>query len=100
MMSTKFVVLDENSLDRYSKGMMTPEQCRAARSWLNLSQSELAAAAKVGLSTLRDFEGGKRVPIANNLTAIQTVLVVAGIGFFEDEDGTSGIRYYLSRRND
>jgi DNA-binding transcriptional regulator YiaG len=88
-----FVALDENSLGRYSMGMMTPAQCRAARSWLDLSQSELAAAAKVGLSTLRDFETGRRVPIANNLSAIEAVLKDRGISVWTGTDGASGITF-------
>ena len=42
---------------------MTPEQCRAARGWLDLSQDALAAASRVSLSTVRDFEKGRRTPI-------------------------------------
>jgi len=58
---------------------MSPEQCRAARAWLNWSQDDLAAKAQVSNSTIRDFEAGRRVPIANNLTAIRRVLEEAGI---------------------
>jgi DNA-binding transcriptional regulator YiaG len=64
---------------------MTPEQCRAARAWLNLSQSALAEAASVGVSTIRDFEGGNRVPTRNNLAAIQAALEKGGVSFSEDE---------------
>jgi len=60
---------------------MSPEQCRAARAWLNWSQNELAAKAQVSNSTLRDFEAGRRVPIANNLTAIRRALEEAGMQF-------------------
>ena len=60
---------------------MTPEQCRAARAWLNWSQSELAKAASVGLSTVKDYEGGKRTPIAATLGAMRAVLEDAGIAF-------------------
>lgn len=60
---------------------MTPEQCRAARGWLDLSQSALAEAANVSLSTVRDFEKGRRVPIGNNLNAIKNVLEAKGIQF-------------------
>jgi transcriptional regulator with XRE-family HTH domain len=71
---------------------MTPEQCRAARAWLNLTQSDLADAADVALSTLKDFEGGRRVPIANNLAAIQAALEKRGISFVDGEK-TCGITY-------
>ncbi|HWB46273.1 MAG TPA: helix-turn-helix transcriptional regulator [Hyphomicrobiaceae bacterium] len=60
---------------------MVKEQCRAARGWLGWSQQELAAAASVGLSTIKDFEAGNRTPIANNLAAIQTALEKQGISF-------------------
>lgn len=62
---------------------MTPEQCRAARGWLDISQSELANAANVSLSTVRDFEKGRRVPIGNNLSAIKGALEAKGIFFTE-----------------
>lgn len=66
---------------------MTPEQCRAARCWLDWSQKELADASHVSLSTVRDFEKGRREPIANNLAAIRQVLEGAGFGFEFGEDG-------------
>ena len=60
---------------------MTPEQCRAARAWLEMSQGDLAKAAGVGLSTVKDFESGKRSPIPSTQTAMRVVLERAGIGF-------------------
>jgi predicted transcriptional regulator len=69
---------------------MSPEQCRAARAWLGLSQDDLASAARVGNSTIRDFEAGRRAPIANNLAAIQAALEERGIDFVLSEE-TSGI---------
>ena len=60
---------------------MTPEQCRAARAWLNLSQDALASAASVSNSTVRDFEAGRRQPIAATLTAMQAALERKGIVF-------------------
>ena len=76
---------------------MTPEQCRAARGWLDWSQSDLAAAANVSLSTVRDFEKGRRVPIGNNLAAIRAALEAKGMGFvYADEGGKSlacGVTY-------
>lgn len=60
---------------------MTPNQCRAARGWLDISQAQLAEAAGVSLSTVRDFEKGRRVPIGNNLSAMIRVLEGNGIRF-------------------
>jgi transcriptional regulator with XRE-family HTH domain len=60
---------------------MTPEQVRAARGWLNWTQAELAERAQVGLSTVKDYEAGRRNPIQNNLLAIIAALESAGISF-------------------
>jgi DNA-binding transcriptional regulator YiaG len=71
---------------------MTPQQCRAARGWLDWGQHELAEAANVSLSTVRDFEKGRRVPIPATLAAMQAALESQGIGFVDDA-GTCGITY-------
>ncbi|PNE13008.1 MAG: XRE family transcriptional regulator [Beijerinckiaceae bacterium] len=71
---------------------MTPEQCRAARGWLDWSQDNLASAAHVSLSTVRDFEKSRHVPIANNLAAMEAALEMQGI-VFVDDGGTYGITY-------
>ncbi len=63
--------------------IMSPEQIRAARNWLAWTQAELAEKAKVGLSTIRDYESGKRTPIANNLEAIKKALEAGGMRFGE-----------------
>lgn len=60
---------------------MSPEQSRAARGWLDWTQDQLASAASVSLSTVRDYEKGRRVPIANNLNAMKRALEAAGISF-------------------
>lgn len=63
--------------------MITPEQSRAARGLIDWSQSQLAEASHLGVSTIRDFEKGRRVPTHNNLAAIQAALEAMGIRFTE-----------------
>jgi len=75
--STKIVDVDANFL--YAGVMLAPEQSRAARGWLDWSQEELAKRANVSLSTVRDFEKGRRTPIGNNLAAMVHALEAAGI---------------------
>ncbi|WP_082767263.1 helix-turn-helix domain-containing protein [Bosea sp. PAMC 26642] len=67
---------------------MSPEQSRAARGWLDWTQDQLASAASVSLSTVRDYEKARRVPIANNLNAMRRALEGGGINFT-----ASGITY-------
>lgn len=61
--------------------MFSPAQSRAARGLIDWSQTDLASASGVSLSTVRDFETGKRTPISNNLGALQRALEGAGVIF-------------------
>ncbi|WP_273772794.1 helix-turn-helix domain-containing protein [Brucella intermedia] len=72
--------------------MLTPEQSRGARGLLDWSQTQLAEAANVSLSTVRDFEKGRRVPIANNLQAIRTALEAGGVIFIDQNGNGPGVR--------
>jgi ribosome-binding protein aMBF1 (putative translation factor) len=72
--------------------MMSPEQCRAARAWLGWSQQELAQRARVGLSTVKDFERGDRKPMVNNLDAMRRAIETAGIALIEENGTAVGIR--------
>jgi transcriptional regulator with XRE-family HTH domain len=68
--------------------MITPEQSRAARALIGWTQTELAAASNLSMSTIRDFERGQRVPTVNNLAAIRRALEEAGIKILDgDEPG-------------
>jgi DNA-binding transcriptional regulator YiaG len=96
LVSTQSVEVDEKNLEAYF-GRMSPEQSRAARGWLDWSQAALAAKASVSLSTVRDFEKARRVPIANNLAAMKAALEEAGIAFV-DGAGTSGITFAKRKR--
>ena len=71
----------------YARTMLTPEQSRAARGWLDWTQEQLAQRANVSLSTVRDFEKGRRVPIGNNLLALAAALKHAGVTPTHDEQG-------------
>ncbi|MHC2088672.1 helix-turn-helix domain-containing protein [Methylobacterium sp. CM6244] len=66
---------------------MSPEQCRAARGWLNWSQPDLSKRANIGLSTIRQFENGLRKPIVNNLLAMRRSFEEAGVTFLEEPAG-------------
>ncbi len=69
--------------------MLTPEQSRAARGWLDWSQDHLAKLAHVSLSTVRDFEKGRRIPIGNNLAAMLHAFEAAGIEMTKDPQGNA-----------
>ncbi|EXL10008.1 XRE family transcriptional regulator [Aquamicrobium defluvii] len=71
---------------------ITLEQCRAARGLLGWSQARLCEAAKVSPATVANFEAGKRIPIANNLTAIRTALESAGVIFIDQNGDGPGVR--------
>jgi DNA-binding transcriptional regulator YiaG len=73
---------------------MTPGQCRAARAFLQISQDDLAKAANVGVSTVRDFEVGKRAPIAATQAAMRAALEAKGVRFVDrGDDGALGVLY-------
>lgn len=86
-MSTNLSEIDENSFHRYIWLMLTADQCRAARAWLNWSQADLSERAGVSLSTLRDFEGSKRTPIKNNAASIQRAFESEGVEFIFTDNG-------------
>lgn len=72
--------------------MLSPEQSRAARGWLDWSQADLAERANVSLSTVRDFEKGRRTPIGNNMAAIERALSDAGIQLVTDGNRPVGVK--------
>ena len=75
---------------------ITPEQCRAARAFLNWSQSKLAEASGVSRETIINFERDTHSPHASNLSALATALEEAGITFLEDDGKGMGVRFSAS----
>jgi transcriptional regulator with XRE-family HTH domain len=71
---------------------MTPSQCRAARGLLEITQSELATAADLGLSTIVDFEKRRRVVSVEAVDSIRAALERAGIEFIDQNGGGPGVR--------
>ena len=70
---------------------MTPAKCRAARALLGITQSELARAAKLGLSTVVDFEKERRLVSDEAVKAMQIALQRAGIEFMDGNGAGEGL---------
>ena len=66
---------------------MSPNQCRGARGLLDWSQTRLANASGVGLSTVYDFEKTRREVSREKVQAMRIALELAGIMF--NGDGVS-----------
>ncbi|MCR6632397.1 MAG: helix-turn-helix transcriptional regulator [Magnetospirillum sp.] len=67
--------------------------CRAARGLVGWSQGDLADRARVGRSTVADFERGSRTPVRNNLIAMAEALEAAGVEFIPENGGGAGVRF-------
>lgn len=64
--------------------MITKEQCRAARSFLGLKQSDLARLCGLSKTAITHFESGLYQPRAENMANIQEALQSKGIEFVGD----------------
>ena len=71
---------------------LSPEQSRAARGLLGISQADLAKASRVSLRTVQSFETGQRQPTAANLYALEHALEAAGVEFIAANGGGPGVR--------
>ena len=65
---------------------MTPKQSKAGRAMLEWSQTELARAAGLGLSTVLDFERGHREVSTESVAKMQKAMEAAGIRFLGGEE--------------
>jgi transcriptional regulator with XRE-family HTH domain len=77
---------------------MTPAQSRAARALLNMTQTELAEAASLGLSTVVDFERERRELSAIAVEKMRCALEAAGVEFIPENGGGEGLRLRKSKR--
>jgi transcriptional regulator with XRE-family HTH domain len=72
--------------------MITASQCRAARGLLDWTQQELADAAKIGVATVRLFEGGETETRQATLVVLRQAFEVAGVEFIDENGGGPGVR--------
>lgn len=77
---------------------ITPAVCRAARALVALTQPELAEKARVGLSTVHNFEAGRTTPNAKNMADIIAALEKAGVDFVPENGGGPGVRLKKGKR--
>jgi transcriptional regulator with XRE-family HTH domain len=71
---------------------ISPAQSRAGRALLEITQTELAQLAKLGLSTVVDFERQRREVSPEAIEAIRDALKRAGIEFIDENGGGPGVR--------
>jgi transcriptional regulator with XRE-family HTH domain len=71
---------------------LTSAQCRGARGLLGLTQPALASRAKLGLSTIVDFERSRRPVSREAVQAIRGALEAAGVEFIDENGGGPGVR--------
>ena len=71
---------------------MNAAQCRGARALLDMTQPQLADSAKLGLSTIVDFERGRRQVSEAAIDAMRAALERAGIEFIGENGGGPGVR--------
>jgi transcriptional regulator with XRE-family HTH domain len=72
--------------------MLTPAQCRAARGLLDWTQQELADAARIGVATVRLFEGEAAESRQATLTVVRQAFELAGVEFIDENGGGPGVR--------
>lgn len=71
---------------------MTPPQFRAARAILDMSQQDVATAAGVSVTTLRNFERGATNPTRAVLSVLRSTMEARGVMFIEPNGGGAGVR--------
>jgi transcriptional regulator with XRE-family HTH domain len=80
----------------YYSRMITREQLRAARGLLGWKQIDLAEAAGITLSQIKNIERGAMDPRASMLATIEAAFNQAGVVFIDQNDalpGGRGVRF-------
>jgi transcriptional regulator with XRE-family HTH domain len=72
--------------------MLTPAQCRAARGLLDWTQQELADAARIGVATVRLFEGEGAESRQATIAVLRQAFELAGVEFIDENGGGPGVR--------
>jgi transcriptional regulator with XRE-family HTH domain len=72
--------------------MISVEQIRAARAWLDISQQELADVANVEVRTIHRIESGFQGATERTLAKIRSAFEGRGLEFLFDGSKPSGIR--------
>jgi transcriptional regulator with XRE-family HTH domain len=72
--------------------MITPSQCRAARGLLDWTQQDLANAARIGVATIRLFEGEATESRPATLAMLRRTFELAGVEFIDENGGGPGLR--------
>jgi transcriptional regulator with XRE-family HTH domain len=78
--------------------MITPSQCRAARGLLDWTQQELADAARIGVATVRLFEGDAADSRHATLAVLRRAFELAGVEFIDENGGGPGVRLRKRQR--
>ena len=72
---------------------MRPEQLRAARSLLGVSQADVATAAGLSVPTVKRLESGKGPNVTDEARArLETALQAAGVIFIDENGEGPGVR--------
>lgn len=66
--------------------VLSPGQCRAARGFLDWTQDQLAVAAGVSRSTIRDFEAGRHALHRATQAQLVSTFATAGIDLLPPDE--------------
>lgn len=90
--STIMADIDLRLRRTYVVGMLTAEQCRAARGLLAWTQEELADRAGLSRSTIRSFENGQHDLHRASAAVIRTAFEDAGVMLIDADELGPGVR--------